>query len=483
MTTTDHQVLTDLGTLAAREHWARTEEFLHLLGGDADGTVVLAAGDAAAPLLGWLAGQDAGPVVARPLTVAETDPGRLLAAGRVIVALRAGQLLEVEQAEAVTAVLERPEPTRRIVLIGPPADAAGWTTAERSVWRVLLGGQEDWREQDLGPRGCLRWAPPAGTGDDRVARDREALLAWLTGPAADPELARMRAVHALDLAESDRDRERPAGDQAGDDRLRSRISRSRRRMDGHLEALAASARREVAATLETLDADLTAGATHEVRAATAGRSDPRLAASVVAAYLDRRMRDWVSGPYHAVGDRVFEALQITADDLDELELPDAFHARRSTLTAGLRRPPRFPVPVPRATALVPATAGDPPIPLLTLAGAVVGGAVGFVLPMPAGTVAGAALGALGGRAVQQQRTGAATQEWIDRFVPGAVATALKPLRENAEERLTTVVAARRAEIDRLLGDAEQALRTPDRPESASSADPRSTLAALRRSLA
>jgi hypothetical protein len=489
MTATDHHVLDQLGTLAAEENWKRTADFLQDLPGGATGVVLFAAGEAT-PLLPWLGEHDAGPVDQRPLAPAAVQPDQLLVADRVVVALRAGRLLELEETEAVTAILGRPEPTRRLVLIGAPDDdPAAWLAAERTVWRVLLGGLEDWREQDLADHGCLRWAPPAASGDARVTRDRAALLAWLGTAGDDPELARLRALHALELAEAEQPG--PVGGGAPDrSQQLSRISRTRRRATGRLDALAAAARREVTATLDMLGTDLVESTAREVRVALGGRSDARLAAAAAGTHLDRRMREWLAGTFDAIGDRVHEASQVVADDLDELDWDlderagagPRLRSRRDAVTAMLRRPPRLSVPVPRGGDLSgrPITK-DGPAAMYTALGALAGGAMGLLMPFPNTVLAGAALGAVGARAVQVQRETAAVDAWIGRHVTSAVPAVLTPLGEAARERITAVLGERRAEVDRLLDDLERHLTQPDQP-AGPAADHRSALAELRRSL-
>jgi hypothetical protein len=221
-------VLGGIRVLAAERDWAPVSAFLDALAPLGDRAILIAAapGLDPAPLAAWLSAVDwRAHCHLASLTQLAEDPGPGLAANRVVLALKCGDLLMPSSVAGASTVLARPSCSYVVLLVGvevidTPADLA---VVERAIWQALLGPDgEDWASQDLSAYGCLMWADPADPVDgdladpaaqadgdaavpgflaERVARDRALALDWLLAEVRLlPPLQRARAVHALDLA-------------------------------------------------------------------------------------------------------------------------------------------------------------------------------------------------------------------------------------------------------------------------------------------
>jgi hypothetical protein len=194
------------------------------------------------------------------------DRGRLLVPDRVVVVLPCGRLLSPDDVACAAAVLERPPGAGMLVLAGAEdVDPADLDVTRRGVWRMLVGVPDvAWNGQDLAAHRCPTWDPD-GAGDDA------ALRSWVGGAAPDPELVRLRAVHALDTLEHELPRETGPARRAAATRrheLRETASAMRRRILELVDADARVLAMRVDTSGQTVEQDLRAGIESQV--ATAG---------------------------------------------------------------------------------------------------------------------------------------------------------------------------------------------------------------------
>jgi hypothetical protein len=220
-------VLGGIRALAAERNWAPVSAFLAALAPPGDRVILIAAapGLDPTPLAAWLSAVDPGPRCRlASLTQLAEDPGPGLAANRVVLALKCGDLLMPSSVAGAGTVLARPSCSYLVLLVGVEIidTLADLAVVERAMWQVLGPDGEDWAGQDLSAYGCLMWADPADPVDgdlaapagqagrdpavprflaERVARDRALALDWLLAEVwSQPALQRARAVHALGLA-------------------------------------------------------------------------------------------------------------------------------------------------------------------------------------------------------------------------------------------------------------------------------------------
>jgi hypothetical protein len=268
-------VLAEVADLAAGNEWPPVSEFIRSLAPADDRTIAIVAAPEAdpEPLAAWIHGlEEPTSIAAAGLESVAAAPATALAANRMVVVLRCGDLLMPETVDAAAAVAQRPAQTYRIVLTGAehirtPEDL---DAVERGIWRVLLGNPgEEWRGQDIADRNCLLWSD--GTADDRltdrITRDVARLRDWVTGAADVPgELARDRALCAVWLAtsaaESDALESTPARasgpgvDAARIADLAAEVRGLHSRLLSRMQADAGIAERQVAASLASLKQDL-----------------------------------------------------------------------------------------------------------------------------------------------------------------------------------------------------------------------------------
>jgi hypothetical protein len=456
----------------------------------------LPAGDDAAVLLLGAAGVDvdglARWVAARapdvPIRGGELESAgeETLAANRVLVALRCGELLQLAVVEAAASVVSRPPGTFAVVLVGAEAlrGAEELDLVRRGLWRVLLGDPGvEWNGQDLAGRGCLLWSHAAVAAElaDRVAGDMRLLGEWVDGgPRSPGPLAELRARHALDLAERELAGRvpppAPAAATVDMAALRTAVADLRDRLLERLDADLRVVALQIAASLEMLEQDLLAGVDDRL-----GRDQLTGAAltATVSAHMNEAVGSWRAGVARLVEDRLRRSGADAVDLLDRVDWDLVNAAAGGGYPAAILRglEPGDPV----SPALPEALAG-PPVPgrrgpawLPIVRRAAYGGvaaAVGFVvlgpilLPAAAvgGAVAAGALGAAGGAAADQRFTEsrdrraaatyaraaiAATMGEFARTVRHQVRASIEPVRRGVDDEF--------ARLDAALGAAPAAI--------------------------
>jgi len=252
-----------------------------------DVLIAVAPGVDSTGLAAWARAQDGvAEVSVTPLGDIGDDPVLGLADGRVIIALRSGDLLLPSSLAGAEVLLQRPEGSYAIVAteaerIKTMADLAA---VQRAIEGGLLGksaSSRAWLEADdddapyadAAPapdtRGWLLFArqDPAPLLAGRVTADAGILSRWL---AAEPEgqeaLAAQRTAYAAAAEDAERTRqiEQQDSDEARLARrharvlpdVRASVAGLRKRVLGHLDAQSASLRRELVASLSTLRSDL-----------------------------------------------------------------------------------------------------------------------------------------------------------------------------------------------------------------------------------
>jgi hypothetical protein len=252
-------VLAEVADLAAARGWASVTTFTGSLPapGDRSITIIAAPEADAGPLAAWLGGLgDEARVAPAGLDGITADPAPALIANRVLVALRAGELLMPETVEGAAMVAQRPAPSYLIVVTGAEEirSREDLDAVERGLWRVLLGRDgEEWRGQDISARHCLLWSAglPDGWLAERVTRDAGKLRAWAAGPVeVSGTLTRDRALCAIWLGVSEAERPARAAD------LAAEVRGLHARLLSRLEADAATTERQVVASLRILKQDL-----------------------------------------------------------------------------------------------------------------------------------------------------------------------------------------------------------------------------------
>jgi hypothetical protein len=266
-------VLDEVQSLAVDRGWSRVTDFIGSMNQAGPSSLLVAAapGVDADRLALWLRGQShGGPVIVIDLDSMADDPGRALAAGRVVMALKAGELLTPADIAAARAILGRPDGSYAIVV----------TEAERitseddlaAVRRMVAGGVLN-QSGTGGSRGWMLWTeqtvPEFLAGP--VQEDRAWLRRWLTASLeGQPELAFQRASHALSLADDADQMDAPSSGQARsaappshahlNDRripaLGEAVAKLHGRVLDYLDAQAAGLKREVTASLGTMRQDL-----------------------------------------------------------------------------------------------------------------------------------------------------------------------------------------------------------------------------------
>jgi hypothetical protein len=253
---------------------------------DRDVLIAVAPGVDSTALAAWARSQDGvAEVSVTPLGDIGDDPVLGLADGRVIIALRSGDLLLPSSLAGAEVLLQRPEGS--FVIVATEAERiktmADLAAVQRAIEGGLLGKSASSRawldaDDDDAPyagapapdtRGWLLFArhDPAPLLADRVTADAGILSRWL---AAEPEgqqaLAAQRTAYAA--AAEDKERARQVEQHDSDEArlarrharvlpdVRASVAGLRKRVLGHLDAQAGSLRRELVASLSTLRSDL-----------------------------------------------------------------------------------------------------------------------------------------------------------------------------------------------------------------------------------
>ncbi|WP_327046605.1 hypothetical protein OG320_01500 [Microbispora sp. NBC_01189] len=486
------RVLAEVAELAEERGWNDVVSFAGGLSAEPDGTpLLLAPPEVDVTGLAGRLGQRP-----RPL---EPDVAISLRADRVLLALECGRLLTPAEIEAAAPVLDRPPRSRLLVLVG----AEGITNdddldlVESAVSRVLLGGSAERRERDPSEHHFLLWADGEAAGflRGRLERDRDLLDQWLNEPTSvDEALLVARAEHAIALAVAQAEAERaaPLVDERRLAATGAELASIRRRLLRRVESDAATAERQLSASMRSLEQDLLARAGTFLARNRAELTD----AERVTAVVDRYIRQEVEGWLLTVGQPILTRAGQTHRDLRDLlegadwalvnELaPDGGPYPQAVIDAILAAQDvelGEAVPPPAPSHLAGAPAGNRARLDSLLAGGALGVAFAAVLGGgPIGLAAGGLAGATGGRVVTHYLNGRrgvqAAESYahavIKQFTAGVLASVGERMRRAAE-------AAREAtgsEFDRV----ESALRAPAAAPRGGDALPR--LAELRRRLA
>ncbi|GIH29430.1 hypothetical protein Aph01nite_77400 [Acrocarpospora phusangensis] len=468
----EHQrILADTAALARARGWATVTAFTGSLQDPADRTLTLyaSAGTDSTPLRAWL--ESAG----HPVTTGDLESAPTLTANRVIVALQCGQLLTPEAVEAATAMLARPSPTVRVVMVGAEALAGpgDLQVVERSAWRLLVGDpDEEWAGQNLAERGCLLWSGTALT--PRVERDRELLTAWANTPGEDL-IGGARAAYALALADREHADQQAAASTREQRHLastRTTVAEAGQRLLRRLDSDLLTYERQVAASLQMLEQDLVNGLEAYLSRHRQQLSDSG-AVAVVNRYYEQGVQRWRRTNAAAFSARVAQINSETADLLDDVDWDlvnrVAPHASGRTypgvLADGVQLTPDTDTSDPRMAASWRPPEKSSELPM-TLVGGALTGAV--ALTFGVGLLPAAALGTLGATGThlvgRYLRGGQAEQE-IAVQARGAIVASVATVRQTAAERIKRSLAASKRQMawhfDRLDQALDQASPEPD----------------------
>jgi len=286
-------VLDELTSMAAEQGWTQVTGYVAQVA-TADRQVLFACAPRVhpEPLAAWLRSRDtAATTPIAQLDALAADPGPALAADRVVIALRCGDLLMPATISGAATVMGKPAGSYAIVLteadrIQSESDLAA---VQRAVDGALLGPEGAARRAG---RGLLLWSEYAVPGflAGRVENDSASLSQWLaTVPDQSAELTRQRAARALALAaEAEAAASAPSAGQTETQirmlpALRTSVAGLHARVLDHLDAQAVSLTRELTASLDTMRHDLL----RETDSPAVGR-DPHSLESLVT----RRMSRW-----------------------------------------------------------------------------------------------------------------------------------------------------------------------------------------------
>lgn len=505
-------LLADLRALATAERWGAVTSFLDRLASGSGGAILALLGQdvTAEPLLHTVTAV-AGPPVVRPLVEAVAEPDRTLAADRVLVIFRCGQLLGLEEAEAARAILQRPSGSYRIVFVDADrlVDRNELERVQRAAWRVLLADPtEDWRGQDLAERSCLLWATQPGTGflADRLERDMKLLRDWLDTPVAARPLATARIAQALDLAEDALAAKAPGaahapaqavGDAQRAARLRVAAAAVARGIDSRLESAGRSLDAEITASLDMAREDLRAGVAAHLKAHCRNLGNRSAVDACLVDYLEAGMRRWHAGPYSLAVRRAEHAFADAGQRLEDVDwaavdrlLPPrpSGHTYRAAATDALRFGAAVPTYRPdRPTLGAPPGRRDDNGVAYSIAGGAVGVTVAVLFHVPwVPTLAAGAAGALGGRLLNQFLHGTEVSEELARFAKHVVGVQIDAYRDRVRSALAAAFADRRAAVEGVFAELDRAFAVPstvgptdDTADKGSASSAKDRLAGLR----
>jgi len=451
-------VLAEVAGLAAEHDWPEVDAFLALLpaaGGPSPLLVAAAPGVDATAFAQWLRRSGTAEVRATALDKLAADPGPALAATRSVIALRCGDLLTPEAIEGAGVVLGRPAAAYTIVLTG--AERIRTEDDLAAVSRSVAGTLFDQGSRRLAERSYRLWAaePVAEFLAGRVTEDLAALTGWIREePPVPAALEEARAAYALELAGTE-DAAGQAGRPSSADRvsdaqvraLRESIAGLRRRVLDQMDADAATLRRELIASLDTLNVDLH----HDLDRAGSGR-DPGSARPLV----ERRTARWSTETSQLIQARRERSQRNVLDQLDIVDWaavgelaprPDGRDFREVVSEATAMRV----VPPPRPVALPPMSApaaGGGSSPLRTAA-------IGGVVTAATLAVLGVAVVPIVVAGVAGMAAGVVVENGIGRY------TRPRPLAADAHGRiraeLAEAMSAATAELDRIERTARDAV--------------------------
>ena len=290
-------VLDELKKMAAEQGWVQVSDYVNQMEASDRQTLVAYAPEVPPDrLAAWIQHRDmAAMTTTAELDTLAEDPGPVLAADRVVIALRCGDLLMPDTIAGAATVMERPAGSYAIVLTGAERikDESDLTAVMRAAGGALLG--QEGAAYRAG-RGMLLWTEdtvPAFLAR-RVDENMTSLAQWLAGALGQAAgLTGRRAAHALALAaEAEAAARRAASsrqaEQAGAHGrqlpgLRTAVTSLHARVLAHLDAATASLTRELTASLDTVRHDLLG----DLRPGARGQ-DPRSTGARIA----RRMTRW-----------------------------------------------------------------------------------------------------------------------------------------------------------------------------------------------
>ena len=319
-----HAVLDELTSMAAEQGWTQVTGYVAQVA-TADRQVLVACAPRVhpEPLAAWLRSRDtAAATPIAQLDALAADPGPALAADRVVIALRCGDLLMPATISGAATVMGKPAGSYAIVLteadrIQSESDLAA---VQRAVGGALLGPEGAARRAG---RGLLLWSEYAVPGFlvGRVENDSASLSQWLaTVPDKSAELTMQRAACALALAAEAEGAAgssvaaRSAGEAESQIRmlpaLRTSVAGLHARVLDHLDAQAVSLTRELTASLDTMRHDLL----RETDSPAGGR-DPHSLESLVT----RRMSRWSEDAARVIAARQAQSRQHAVKLLDVID--------------------------------------------------------------------------------------------------------------------------------------------------------------------
>lgn len=334
------EVISGVRSLAEQKGWDRVVAAAGELLADGHGAKTLVApaeGVDADAFRRWVAATAGSETSALSLAALETDDWAALAADKVIALFECGRLIEAEAVEAVNnAFFTRPAASYAIVLCRADRleseDELKLTL--RNAWRLLVPDPKpDWSGQDLLERRCFLWseAPPPDFAAASVARDREALGAWLgSAPADAEELERQRALHVLEFADEEvhgARSEEQGGASDADVRARmladtrDTLSEVRRRLARRLDADASSIARHITASLQTLEGNLLGGLRLHLQdrmPAVSSFTVPELR-RILVSYVGERSAGWQRKTEEVLSERTREILSDTEELLQSVD--------------------------------------------------------------------------------------------------------------------------------------------------------------------
>jgi hypothetical protein len=317
-------VLDELRKMAAEQGWTQVTGYLaqvEIL--DRQILVACAPGVPADSLAAWLQGRDvAATVTTAELDALAADPGPALAADRVVITLRCGDLLMPTTIAGAAAVMGRPPGSYAVVLTGAERirDESDLAAVMRAAGGALLGQQG---AAHRAGRGLLLWTEDAVPAflTERVDEDATSLAQWLMStPGRSAELITQRMAHALALATEAEEAGHTAAAARAADRaaaqgrqlpaLRTAVAGLHRRVLGHLDAAAASLTRELTASLDTMRHDLLSAIRSQD-----GSQDQRSVESMVT----RRMARWSDDAGQLIRTRQAQSQRHATELLDVID--------------------------------------------------------------------------------------------------------------------------------------------------------------------